>query len=103
EEALRACEEVGDEFSLAQAWNLVGRIEGGVLGAMARAEAAWRHGLEYAERGGFEAEKAESIGWLLASTIFGPLPAGEGIARCKEFQQLAGDDPTIRAWGGVER
>jgi predicted ATPase/class 3 adenylate cyclase/tetratricopeptide (TPR) repeat protein len=102
-EALKACEELGDDFSLAQAWNLLGRIEGGVLGAMAQAETAWRHGLSYAEHGGFAAEKAESIGWLLVSALFGPLPADEGIARCKEFLELAGDDPTIRAWCCVER
>ena len=102
-EALEACEQLGDDFSLAQAWNLLGRIEGGVLGAWGRAEGAWRHALSYAERGGFAAEKAESIGWLLVSAIFGPLPADEGIARSMEFLELAGDDPTIRAWCGVER
>jgi tetratricopeptide (TPR) repeat protein len=103
EEALRAAEELGDDFSLAQAWNLLGRIEGGVFGAMASAERAWRQALSFAERGDYAAEKAESIGWLLHSTIFGPLHAVEGIARSKEFQDLAGDDPTIEAWCCVER
>jgi predicted ATPase/class 3 adenylate cyclase len=103
QEALSACEELGDGFSLAQAWNLLGRVQGGVLGAMAQAEPAWRQALSYAERGGYAAEKAESIGWLLLSTIFGPLPALEGIARSKEFQELSGDDPTIEAWCCVER
>ena len=51
----------------------------------------------------FGAEKAESIGWLLISTIFGPLPVEQGIARCVAFLELAGDDPTIRAWCCVER
>ena len=103
QEALRAAEALGDEFSLAQAWNLLGRVQGSVRGELGAAEPAWRRGLEYAERGGFAAERAESIGWLLVSTIFGPLPAEEGIARCNEFQELAGDDPTIRAWCCVER
>ena len=102
-EALRACERLGDDFSLAQAWNLLGRIEGGTIGALGRAEEAHRRALEFAERGGFAAERAESIGWLLVDTVFGPLPAEEGIARCNEFQDLAGDDPTIRAWCCVER
>jgi len=103
EEALGAAEEIGDDFSLAQAWNLLGRIQGGVFGSMAPAERAWRQALSFAERGGYAAEKAESIGWLLNSTIFGPLPAVDGIARSKEFQELAGDDPTIEAWCCVER
>jgi predicted ATPase/class 3 adenylate cyclase len=103
EEALRAAEELGDNFSLAQAWNLLGRIQGGVFGSMAPAERAWRQALSFAERGGYAAEKAESIGWLLNSTIFGPLRAVEGIARSKEFQELAADDPTIEAWCCVER
>jgi predicted ATPase/class 3 adenylate cyclase len=103
ENALRACEELGDDFSLAQAWNLLGRVQGGVLGAMAQAEEAWRRGLSYAERGGYAAEKAESIGWLLNSAVFGPLPAADGIALCEEFLTAAGDDPTIRAFCCVER
>jgi predicted ATPase/class 3 adenylate cyclase len=103
EEALRAAEEVGDDFSLAQAWNLLGRIQGGVFGSMGPAERAWRQALSFAERGGHAAEKAESIGWLLNSTIFGPLRTVEGIARSKEFQELAADDPTTEAWCCVER
>jgi predicted ATPase/class 3 adenylate cyclase len=103
EEALRAAEELGEDFSLAQAWNLLGRIQGGVFGSMGPAERAWRQALSFAERGGHAAEKAESIGWLLNSTIFGPLRAVEGIARSKEFQELAADDPTTEAWCCVER
>jgi predicted ATPase/class 3 adenylate cyclase len=103
EEAVRAAEELGDDFSLAQAWNLLGRIQGGVFGSMAHAERAWRQALSFAERGGYAAEKAESIGWLLNSTIFGPLSAVKGIARSKEFQELAADDPTTEAWCCVER
>jgi predicted ATPase/class 3 adenylate cyclase len=103
EEAVRAAEELGDDFSLAQAWNLLGRVQGGVFGSMAHAERAWRQALSFAERGGYAAEKAESIGWLLHSTIFGPLSAVEGIARSKEFQELAADDPTTEAWCCVER
>jgi predicted ATPase/class 3 adenylate cyclase len=103
QEALSACEELGDDFSLAQAWNLLGRVEGSIHGRMARAERAWRQGLTYAERGGFAAERAESIGWLLVSAIFGPLPADEGIERCKHFSEAAGDDPTIAALCRTER
>ena len=46
---------------------------------------------------------AESISWLMVSAVFGPLPVEEGIARCREFLALEGEDPTIRATCSVER
>ena len=100
EEARRGAE---DDFTLTQAWNLLGRVDGSVLGQLGRAEHAWRQALTHADRGGFAAERADIIGWLLMSTIFGPLPVDQGIARCQEFLELAGDDPTIRAWCCTER
>jgi predicted ATPase/class 3 adenylate cyclase len=103
QEALRACEELGDDFSLAQAWNVLGRVQGSMMGAMGPAERAWRQALAYAERGNYGAEKADSISWLMVSANFGPLPVEEGIARCKEFLETAGEDPTIRAFCAVER
>ena len=53
--ALSACEQLGDEFSLAQAWNLLGRVQGSLMGAMTSAERAWRQALSYAERGNYVA------------------------------------------------
>jgi len=73
------------------------------MGRMGPSEDAWRKALSYAERGNYPAAKAESISWLMVSAIFGPLPVEEGIARCKEFLDTAGDDPTIRAFCRVER
>src|SRR3954471_897797 len=102
-EAMRASEEVGDDFSLAEAWNLVGRIEGGVMGRMRQAEQAFRNALSHAERGNYGAEKAEAIGWLLLSTVFGPTPAADGIVLCNEFSRSERDDPTIQAWCSVAR
>ena len=102
-EAMRASEEVGDDFSLAEAWNLVGRIEGGVMGRMRQAEQAFRNALSHAERGNYGAEKAEAIGWLLLSTVFGPTPAADGIVLCDEFAHSERDDPTIQAWCRVAR
>ena len=85
EETRRACEELGDDFSLAQAWNLLGRVHGSVMGAIGPAEESWRQALSYAERGNYGAERAESISWLMVGAVFGPLPVEKGIARCKEF------------------
>ena len=103
QEALRACEELGDDFSLAEAWNLLGRLRGSLMGAMGLAEDAWRQALWYAERANYAPERAASIGWLTVSAIFGPLPVEEGIARCEGFLEAGGDDPMIRATCSVVR
>src|ERR671935_220793 len=103
DEALNAAEELGDDFTLAQAWNLLGRLHGSIRGEFGEAERAWRQALTYAERGGFTAETADIIGWLVMSTIFGPLPVAQGIVRCNQFLENTGDDPTIRAWCCTER
>jgi predicted ATPase len=102
-EALRACEELGDDFSLAQAWNLQGRLDGSVFGRLGAAERAWHEALRFAERGGFGSEKAESVSWLLISATFGPLPVDEGIARCKEFADAAAGEPATQAFCSCER
>jgi predicted ATPase/class 3 adenylate cyclase len=102
-EALRACEELGDDYSLAQAWNLQGRLEGSLLGSISGGERAWREALRFAERGGFAVERAESISWLLISAIFGPLPVEEGIARCVEFYDAARGEPMTQAFCSCER
>ncbi|HUK94258.1 MAG TPA: adenylate/guanylate cyclase domain-containing protein, partial [Gaiellaceae bacterium] len=102
-EALQAAEQLGDELTLAQAWNLLGRVEGTLLGAMGRAEEAWTKALEHAERASLRAERAESIGWLMMSANFGPLPVEEGIARCRKFHDEAVDDPVIQANSCIEQ
>jgi len=103
QEALDAAEQLGDDHTLAQAWNVIGRVEGSLLGSLAKAEEAWRQALSYARRGDYSAEKAESISWLMVSAVFGPLRVEEGIVRCKEFIAEEGADPTIHATCSVER
>ena len=102
-EALRAAEELGDPLTLAQAWNLLGRVEGTLTGTMVQAEEAWTQALAYAERSNLRAERAESIAWLMMSANFGPLPVEEGIARCVRFRDEAGGDPFIDANARIEQ
>ena len=102
QEVLRAAEELGDLLTLTQAWNLLGRVEGTILGSLARAEEAWQQALEHAERGNLPTERAEIIGWLMMAANFGPLPVEEGIARCRRFHDEAVDDPFIRGNACVE-
>ena len=102
-EALRAAEELGDPLTLAQAWNLLGRVEGTLLGSLGKAEEAWQQALVHAERGDLRAERAESIGWLMMAANFGPLPVEDGIVRCRRFHDEAVDDPFIRGNARVEQ
>src|SRR4029078_6695209 len=90
------------DYSLAQAWNLVGRVEGTLMGSLATGEDAWRQALSFARRGNYRATLAETISWLVVSAVCAPLPVEEGIARCQEFLALEGEDPTIRATCSVE-
>ncbi len=102
QEALQAAEELGDPLTLAQAWNLLGQVEGTLLGSLAQAEEAWGQALAYAERANLRAERADSIGWLMMSANFGPLPVEEGLVRCRRFHDEAADDPFIQANARIE-
>jgi tetratricopeptide (TPR) repeat protein len=74
-----------------------------VMGQMREAERAFRNALAHAGRGNYAAEKAEAIGWLLLTTVFGPTPAADGIVLCDEFAESERDDPTVQAWCRVAR
>jgi predicted ATPase/class 3 adenylate cyclase len=100
---LAACERLRDDFLLAQSWNLIGRLQGSGLGDHKNAEDAYKQALVFAERGNYPAEKAESMGWLMVSANFGPLPVEEGIARCQAFLEQAGEDLKVRAFCLVSR
>jgi hypothetical protein len=100
--ALGALERLSDTYGIAQAWNLLGRVEGSGLGDMTAAEDAWLRALDYAEQGGYVAERAESMGWLMVTAMFGPLPTSEGITRCEAFMEQAADDPKVQAFARVE-
>ena len=101
--ALRACDEASDDFGATQGWNLIARVEGSGLGHVADGEQAWWNALEFAERGGYPAEKAESMGWLMVMSIFGPLPTDQGIERCRRFYTEAGADGHVRAFAQTSR
>jgi len=102
-EVLEAARELGDPLTLAQAWNLLGRVEGTLMGSLGQAEEAWRQALELAEQANLRAERSESVAWLMLSANFGPLPVELGIARCEMFRDESVDDPVIRANSCVDQ
>src|SRR4029079_492003 len=61
-DVLRAAEDLGAPLTLAAASDLLGRVEGTLVGSLARAEDAWQQALEHAERADLRAERGESIG-----------------------------------------
>jgi predicted ATPase/DNA-binding SARP family transcriptional activator len=98
EAALAVCEESGDDFSRAQAWNLMARLRGVVLAQLGAAERACEQALFFAERGNFKNEKAEAIWGLTLAALSGPMPVPAAIARADELLTLAADEPETRAF-----
>ena len=53
--------------------------------------------------GDYPAEEAEAIGWLLIAAVYGPLPAEQGITRCRDAYEHAEGNKTVQAFALVER
>jgi hypothetical protein len=98
EAALAASQRLADDFSCAQAWNLIGRLKGSFLAQLGPAEQAFEQALVYADRGQHRTERAESIWGLTAAAVFGPMPVPAAIARADELLRLAVDEPETRAF-----
>ncbi len=72
------------------------------LGPCTPAEDALQRALALAG-GEFPAEEAEAVSWLLIIALYGPLPADEGIARCKEAYERYAGNRRIQAFALAER
>jgi predicted ATPase/class 3 adenylate cyclase len=89
ERALPVFLRVGDELGLCRARRLEAWVHW-IHGDTRAAEAAWVAAAEHARRAGAEREEAEVLLWLGSATLFGPAPAPEGVARCRELlRQMA--------------
>jgi predicted ATPase/class 3 adenylate cyclase len=101
-EALEAeCAREGDRFNGVRALGLIGMLRVW-LGAKAAGEVALERCLALGG-GEFPAEEADATSWLLVATLYGPLPAVEGIARCKEAYDRSPGNRRIQAFALVER
>lgn len=89
-------EEAGDHLGLARAWRLSG--EAAVLGGHwgERVEALER-ALEHARQAADPREETTLVGHLVMALYFGPTPAEEGIARCREFLTEVSGEHAIEA------
>ena len=101
-EALEAeCAGAGDRYNRIRALVLIGMFNLW-LGPCTPAEDALLRALALSG-GDFPAEEAEAVSWLLITAFYGPLPADEGIARCKEAYERYADNRRIQAIALAER
>jgi hypothetical protein len=89
--AIPTLETLGDDRALGRAWLLVGFVHGGIHSRHAAWQEAAERALLHYRRAGFPT--AACFGELAAALYYGPTPAAEALARCREL--LAG--------GGLDR
>jgi predicted ATPase/class 3 adenylate cyclase len=97
EAVVEATELLNDDFSRAQAWNLIGKLKGSFLGELGPAEQAFERALTYADRGNYHTERAESIWGLTLSALAGPMPVPAAITRAEQLIRLT-DEPETHAF-----
>ncbi|MGB2954120.1 MAG: AAA family ATPase, partial [Gaiellaceae bacterium] len=88
ESAIHVFEETGDAAGLARALALGGKLRfwaGEAAAALDDLERAAQH----ARDAGDGAQEADSLGYVLAATFFGPTPVVEALARAKEMRPRA--------------
>jgi tetratricopeptide (TPR) repeat protein len=83
--------DVGDEGGLARAWSLLGLLQM-MTARFAPAEDSWSRAVEHALRAGNRRDAFEGLSWVPGAVWAGPIPAEEGIRRCREvFERAQGD------------
>ncbi len=94
--AVPELERLGDDRGLSRAWNLIAD-EYVVSGLWGERTKALERALGHAQRAGDGRLRAHVIGSLAQALFFGPTPADEAIARCKDFLAAAPDDRIVQA------
>ena len=94
--ALDAFGAIGDDRSLAKAWELL--AWGHWLECHAAAtEEALEHSLEHARRAADARTTAQSLHLTLGAAVFGPRPVPDSIARCEEILEGGGRQKRVSA------
>ncbi len=66
-------------------------------GRSAAAEDAWQRAAGYARRVNDRSQLTEILSWLASAALWGPTPASEGIRRCEDYLDEAGNHPSGQA------
>ncbi len=101
EEIADLCDTDADRFVRVQALSMIGMMKQS-LADPAEIDEALEEAIALSG-GDYPAEEAEAVGWLLIWALYGPGPAEEGIARCREAYEQAGGNRTVQAFALVER
>ena len=72
-------------------------------GAAAAADDIWQRAAEQAALAGDAREEAETLVWLLISTMYGPTPVGTALERCDAIADRHGSSRKVSAVAFIER
>ncbi len=86
--------QIGDERGLDRAWSLLGVVHC-MYARFARAEQAWSSAVEHARRAGNRRDLLEALSWLPGMIEAGPIPAEDGIRRCRAILDQAQGDKKV--------
>jgi len=85
---------IGDERGLDRAWSLLGVVHC-MYARFAPAEQAWSSAVEHARRAGNRRDLLEALSWVPGMVEAGPIPAEDGIRRCREILDQAQGDKKV--------
>jgi class 3 adenylate cyclase len=91
-------EGIGDHTALAEAWQVLGRLQF-FDGHAAEAETSYGRSLEYARLSRNREQEQETARWLLAAKRHGPTPVTEVLAFFRECEEFARSDAATEIWG----
>ena len=89
-------QELGDERGLARVARLRAEIDW-VASRFQAAEENLERTIEHARRAGDRRLEMDALAQLAAAVLYGPVPADEGIRRCREIHARSGGDPRVEA------
>jgi len=85
--------QAADDEGLCRAWLLEAAVHWH-RASSAAAERAWNRAADAARAAGDRRHLTRSLRWLASAALWGPTPAGEGIARCRAYLREIGSTPT---------
>jgi class 3 adenylate cyclase/tetratricopeptide (TPR) repeat protein len=94
--AIEVFEAAGDDRGLGKAWALLGLVHV-ERAEFAAARAAWERAADHASRAGDRRDELESLSWVPLTAWAGPMPAAEGLRRCREVLERAEGDEKVMA------
>ncbi len=94
--AIAVFEPAGDHLGLARAYDIIGWANN-AMGRFAESTVARQLAYEHGIRSDDPATAREFLMLRVAGADWGPMPASEGIALCREVIELGGDTPIVRS------